>query len=32
MTKVNFLKQGESFVSESSISQLHRNANKKTRK
>ena len=32
MTKVNFLNQAESFKSESYISQLHGNANKKTRK
>ena len=32
MAKVNFLNQAESFMSESYISQLHGNANKKTRK
>ena len=32
MTDVNFLKQDESFMSESYISQLHGNAYKKTRK
>ena len=32
MAKVNFLNQGESFISESYISQLHGNVNKKTRK
>ena len=32
MTKVNFLNQAESIKSESYISQLHGNANKKTRK
>ena len=32
MTKVNFLNQAESFMSESYISQLDGNANKKTKK
>ena len=32
MTKVNFLNQAESFMSESYISQLHGNVNKKARK
>ena len=32
MAKVNFLNQAESFMSDSHISQLHGNANKKTRK
>ena len=32
MAKVNLLNQAESFTSESYISQLHGNANKKTRK
>ena len=32
MAKVNFLNQAESFNSESCISQLHGNVNKKTRK
>ena len=32
MTKVNFLNQAESFMSESYISQLHGNAHNKTRK
>ena len=32
MTKVNFLNQADSFMSESYICQLHSNANKKTRK
>ena len=32
MAKVNFLNQAESFKSESYISQLHGNSNKKTRK
>ena len=32
MAKVDFLKQAESFMSESYISQLHGNTNKKTRK
>ena len=32
MTKVNFLKQAESFMSGSYVSQLHRNVHKKTRK
>ena len=32
MTKVKFLNQAESFMSERYISQLHRSANKKTRK
>ena len=30
--KKHFLNQAQSFISESSISQLHGNANKKTRK
>ena len=32
MAKVNFLNQAESFILESYISQLHGNANKKTKK
>ena len=32
MTKANFLNQAESLMSESYISQLHDNSNKKTRK
>ena len=32
MAEVNFLNQADSFMSESYISQLHRNAHKKTRK
>ena len=32
MTKVNFLNQTESLMSENYISQLHGNANKKTTK
>ena len=32
MAEVKFLNQAESFMSESYISQLHGNANKKTRK
>ena len=32
MAKANFLNQAESFMSESYISQIHDNANKKTRK
>ena len=32
MSKVNFLNQAETFKSESCISQLHGNANKKIRK
>ena len=32
MAKINFLKPAESFISESYISQLHGNTNKKTRK
>ena len=32
MTKVNYLTQAESLKTESYISQLHGNANKKTRK
>ena len=32
MAKVNFLNQADSFKSESCISQLHGNVNKKTRK
>ena len=32
MAKFNLLNQAESFMSESNISQLHGNANKKTRK
>ena len=32
MAKVDFSNQAESFISQSYISQLHGNANKKTRK